>query len=295
MTLQTLNQLDVDSALIFSDVHLSDDTPALTDALIHWLSGQFSIGPTNTPAISTSAPASLSRPLPTALLILGDLFDLWVGDDSMRSSSDSGSSSGSGSGSGSGSSSVQSATRLAELLSQIAAQGVRVGLMHGNRDFLLGSAFAEQAGAFLMQDPFVLRVRAGMTLALTHGDQLCTADTAYQAFRQQVRQPGWQQEFLAKPLTERLAIATALRNTSESEKSHKPMQIMDVTVTEAALLTAQLNADLLLHGHTHRPGCSPMSNGKLRWVLPDWSAGEASPPRGGGLWVDAGGVAPVAL
>ncbi len=190
---------------------------------------------------------------------------------------------------------MQSATRLAELLSQIAAQGVRVGLMHGNRDFLLGSAFAEQAGAFLMQDPFVLRVRSGMTLALTHGDQLCTADTAYQAFRQQVRQPGWQQQFLAKPLTERLAIATALRNTSESEKSQKPMQIMDVTVTEAALLTDQLNADLLLHGHTHRPGCSPMPNGKLRWVLPDWSAGEVSPPRGGGLWVDAGGVAPVAL
>jgi UDP-2,3-diacylglucosamine hydrolase len=259
--MQALDHLDVESALLFSDVHLNDRDPALTQSLLQWLDTQF--------------PPAAAKPAPSALLILGDLFDWWLGDDSLGT--------------------TESATLVVSRLSQIAQQGVRVGLMHGNRDFLLGSVFANEINAFLMNDPFVLRVKSGMTIALTHGDELCTEDTAYQALRRQVRQPERQQQYLSKTLAERIAITAAVRGTSESEKSGKSMQIMDVTPAEAAALTDRLQADLLLHGHTHRPGCSTMPNGKPRWVLPDWSAQTGAAPRGGGLWVDALGIRPVPL
>ena len=250
--------LHLKSALLCSDVHLSDDIPALTKAFTAWLTDQ------------------TQQTQPEVILILGDLFDAWVGDDVLHTAA---------------SPMVKS---VMDCLSAISARGIRLGLMHGNRDFLLGESFSRQCGAQLLQDPCVLAIDSGMKIALTHGDALCTQDTDYQRFRQQVRSAAWQKEFLSQPLAQRLAVAKSLRAKSEIEKGTKSMAIMDVTLADAELLADRLDADLLLHGHTHRPGCSAMPNGKLRWVLPDWEVdARGAVLRGGGLWADAKGVRPV--
>lgn len=251
--------LHLKSALLCSDVHLSDNAPELTQGFTAWLSDQ----------------AQQARP--EAILILGDLFDAWVGDDVLQRAD---------------SPTVKS---VVDCLAAVSGLGVTVGLMHGNRDFLLGEVFADHCGARLLPDPCVLAISSGMRIALTHGDGLCTQDTGYQQFRQQVRSVAWQQTFLAQPLAQRLLAARQLREKSEIEKGTKSMEIMDVTPTDAELLANRLQADLLLHGHTHRPGCSAMPNGKLRWVLPDWEVNHRGEIiRSGGLWVDANGVRPVA-
>jgi UDP-2,3-diacylglucosamine hydrolase len=256
--LRSLSSLEVASALVFSDVHLSDDAPALTQGLLQWLDRE---------VLQNPAP-------PDALLVLGDLFDAWIGDDALTEAAPS-----------------DVGRQMVDMLAQISSRGIQVGIMHGNRDFLLADAFADQCGAFLMHDPFILKIDQGPTIALTHGDLLCTADTAYQQFRSQVRQPTWQTAFLSQPLARRVAAAQNIKDTSNAEKAGKEMQIMDVTPEAAATLTDQLAADLLLHGHTHRPGVSTMPNDKPRWVLSDWAINDQQTGlvRGGGIWLDAQG------
>ena len=243
------------AVLLCSDIHLSDANPALTEAFCAWIE------------------RSSQRISPESLLVLGDLFDAWVGDDVLVSHQS------------------ECAQTIANLFELQALKGIRIGLMHGNRDFLIGQQFAKQCSALLLSDPCVLTVSSGLTVALTHGDQLCTQDSDYQAFRQQVRAARWQDDFLAKPLKQRLEVAHHLRAQSELEKKTKSMEIMDITPAEAERLAEQLAADVVLHGHTHRPGLSPMSNGRKRWVLPDWevnAAGELQ--RGGGLLIDPKGI-----
>ncbi len=243
------------AVLLCSDIHLSDANPALTEAFCAWIE------------------RSSQRISPESLLVLGDLFDAWVGDDVLVSHQS------------------ECAQTIANLFELQALKGIRIGLMHGNRDFLIGQQFAKQCNAQLLSDPCVLTVSSGLTVALTHGDQLCTQDSDYQAFRQQVRAARWQDDFLAKPLKQRLEVAHHLRAQSELEKTTKSMEIMDITPAEAERLAEQLAADVVLHGHTHRPGLSPMSNGRKRWVLPDWevnAAGELQ--RGGGLLIDPKGI-----
>lgn len=255
-------RLNVASALLVSDVHLGTENPALTDHFCRWITGK------------TTGPIR-----PTVLIVLGDLFDAWVGDDVLHDSVHG----------------VCGQT-VADCLRAVSDRGVRVVLMHGNRDFLIGNAFAKACGATLIDDPALLSIDNGPSIAITHGDHLCTGDSAYQQFRSQVRNIAWQQTFLGRPLSERLTIAQSLREQSEQEKYGKSMQIMDITPQDAELLVDRLGADLLLHGHTHRPGCSSLPNGNLRWVLPDWEFGQAPGlARGGGIWVDQDGIRVVPL
>ncbi len=146
-------------------------------------------------------------------------------------------------------------------------------IMHGNRDFLIGASFAKAAGATLLSDPAEIVV-AGRRVLLTHGDTLCTDDQAYQAFRQQVRNPSWQQSFLDQPLVARVAQIEALRMRSETEKSIKSEAIMDVNEGAVrALLASHGYPELLIHGHTHRPGRHAVDidgHACTRWVLGDW-------------------------
>lgn len=270
MDSMTQSSIPIRSALLVSDVHLSHDQPLLTQGFFHWLA-QHTI-------------AAHARP--QALFVLGDLVDAWVGDDQITAASESG-----------------FEQQLCELLRKIQAADITVYFLHGNRDFLIGQNFASATGTRLLHDPIVIDVQPDATagaqptprrIALTHGDQLCTNDHAYQAFRQQVREPKWQAEFLAKPLAARLQIAQQLRAQSEIEKSSKSTMIMDITPSQAQSLTDDLNVDLLIHGHTHRPGHYILPNGKSRWVLPDWDVDATGQlTRGGGLWVDAAGIQPV--
>lgn len=185
-----------------------------------------------------------------ALYILGDLFEAWIGDD-------------------------DDAPWLGELrtaLRRLADAGTALYFLHGNRDFLLGEAFAAGCGLELLTEPTVIDLY-GRPALLLHGDSLCTEDRDYQAFRAQVRNPAWQQAILAKPLAERRQLAAMLRNESKMAGQGKSAEIMDVTPAEVEQALQQHGVDLLIHGHTHRPARHPLSvDGRPaeRIVLGDW-------------------------
>ena len=187
-----------------------------------------------------------------ALFILGDLFEYWAGDDDLEDPHH---------------------TPVVTALRTLAKNGTAIYFMHGNRDFLLGTEFATASGMTLLTDPTSL-VLYGRRVLLSHGDTLCTDDVHYQAFREQVRNPGWQRQFLAQPLAARKAQIEALRVRSEQEKSHKAEDIMDVNAEAVgALLREHDYPELLIHGHTHRPALHAVEvDGRVcqRWVLGDW-------------------------
>jgi UDP-2,3-diacylglucosamine hydrolase len=185
-----------------------------------------------------------------ALYILGDLFEYWVGDDGLG---------------------MPLPARAAEALSQ-AALRLPSYFMHGNRDFLVAEGFSAATGVKLLVDPTVVDLYGRRTV-LMHGDTLCTGDTAYQAFREQVRDPRWQAAALARPIAERVALAQDLRLKSEGAKQGKSMALMDVTPQAVERAFAASGCTLMIHGHTHRPARHVLSvNGleRVRWVLADW-------------------------
>ena len=193
----------------------------------------------------------MARTTADAVLILGDLFEVWVGDDAAESDPF-----------------LQS---CAQVLRQT-AQRLHVAFMPGNRDFLVGPAFLSDCGVHPLSDPCLLQWGA-QRMVLSHGDALCLDDRAYQAFRQQVRSADWQTEFLAKPLHERLALARAMRTQSESQK-HSGAVYADADAIMALNWLQAAGADRLVHGHTHQPADHPLGTG-LRHVLSDWSLDHA--------------------
>jgi UDP-2,3-diacylglucosamine hydrolase len=217
-----------------SDLHLQSSEPATVTAWQHYLH---------------STPAD-------ALFILGDLFEVWVGDDAMAEP---------------GSFEAQGCAAL-----QAAAQRLPVYFMHGNRDFLAGPAFLTHCGITGLADPTVL-VFGGQRTVLSHGDLLCLDDGDYQRFRVQARSAAWQQEFLSKPLPQRRTLARGIRQESEARKqSGAPYADVDSPAAIAWLQAAR--ARTLIHGHTHRPANHALAPGLQRVVLSDWDAA-ARPPR----------------
>jgi UDP-2,3-diacylglucosamine hydrolase len=202
-----------------------------------------------------------------ALYVLGDLFEYWAGDDDLEATPH---------------------RQVCDALRQLSDSGTPVYFMHGNRDFLISERFAQIAGVTLLPDPFLLELY-GQRALLTHGDAMCTEDIDYQAFRHQVRDPGWQSAFLAQPLAERRAQIEALRMHSETEKSYKAADIMDVNLAAVQdLLRRHGYPALLIHGHTHRPAAHKLEldgHYTTRWVLGDWDHS------GDYLYCDAGGCA----
>ncbi|ARU04487.1 UDP-2,3-diacylglucosamine diphosphatase [Comamonas serinivorans] len=243
-----------------SDLHLheGDDGAATAQAFAHYLQ--------HTPA--------------DAVFLLGDVFEVWVGDDAATP----------------GSFEARVAAQI-RALSQRAA----VHFMAGNRDFLLGPTFLAQAGLQGLHDPTCLDLGAGQRWLLTHGDAWCLDDVDYQRFRTQVRTPTWQAALLAKPLAERQAIARAMRQASASKQADM-LSHADVDTATAQAALAASDASVLLHGHTHRPAehalapnrepatgqpirlsteqpATPgVEPGPLRIVLSDWDL-QARPPR----------------
>ncbi len=183
--------------------------------------------------------------------MLGDLFDAWIGDDQLRD---------------------PLAERVSLSLRGIANAGVPVGVMAGNRDFLLGERFADAAGATLLPEQIVINL-AGTPTLLLHGDELCTGDVGYQRFRAVARNPKYQRRFLALPYAMRRGIAAWLRRKSGTATAAKPETILDVEprAVEAAFRAA--NVVRIIHGHTHRPARHHLvidGRGCERWVLADW-------------------------
>lgn len=200
------------------------------------------------------------------LYLLGDLFEYWAGDDDI---------------------SDPFHRTIIAALRAVADAGVGVYWIAGNRDFLAGQRFADAAGLTLLHEPHVIDI-AGQRIALVHGDAECTMDTGYMAFRAQVREPAWQQQFLAMPLARRKGIIASLREGSREAHALKSSAIMDVTPAAIAALHAATGADTLIHGHTHRPALH-VNGARRRFVLPDWEL-DAAPGRGGWIAVDARGA-----
>ena len=187
-----------------------------------------------------------------AIFILGDWFEVWVGDDDEDP--------------------------FAALCAAVMRQRTKrseLFIMHGNRDFLMGADLAERSGATLLDDPTRLDFN-GTSYLLTHGDALCTDDTSYMRFRELVRAPEWQAEFLAKPLDERKNIARQIRVQSQAQHD-LAANYADVNETLALEWLNTHGCDVMIHGHTHKPASHKLGSG-VRHVLSDWDA-DAKPKR----------------
>ncbi len=226
--------------LFISDLHLAPQTPGITRIFLDFLGKR--------------ARAA------EQLFILGDLFDVWPGDDALDNPEDA--------------VDVFNVT-IVDALRACSDAGTAISLQHGNRDFLLGEVFAARSGARLLPDSYVLSLPIWQ-FVLAHGDALCTDDTDYQKFRQQVRNPAWRSTFLGKPLSERKAIAAAMRQQSENSKrekrEHAP-SLMDLNPGATEDFLREHGYATFIHGHTHRPAVHDHIVDGLhveRWVMADW-------------------------
>lgn len=181
------------------------------------------------------------------LYILGDFFDAWIGDDEDQ----------------------PFYLQVKSKLRSLAERKITCYFMHGNRDFLIRSGFANDTNIRLLEDPTLITL-AGKKILLMHGDSLCTRDIDYVAFREQVRSLTWQQTVLAIPLAQRRIMAAEMRKKSMSMNSNKASDIMDVTPEVVDAVMIEHRADILLHGHTHRPARHTLPGNKERIVLGDW-------------------------
>jgi UDP-2,3-diacylglucosamine hydrolase len=187
------------------------------------------------------------------LYVLGDLFELWVGDDADD----------------------VAARCVRGALAGVTAGGTRCHVMHGNRDFLLGNAFADACGLELIDDPTTLRID-GLAVVLAHGDALCTDDAPYQALRSQLRSEAFREDMLARPFGERTTIGTEARRRSREANELKAEHIMDVNTGAVDALLDAAGADVIVHGHTHRPGehrWTHRGRQRRRLVLGAWDGG----------------------
>lgn len=229
--------------LLISDLHLEEERPDITRAFLHFL---------DTRACHAEA-----------LYILGDFFEVWIGDDAMTPFQQG----------------------IAQALRRLADSGTRIYLMHGNRDFLLGKAFCREAGCTLLGDPHVLPLNGEKTL-LMHGDSLCTLDIGYQKMRRLLRNPLSLFILRNLPLSTRHRLARKLRSESRSQTRMKASDIVDVTPEEVQRVMARYGVKTLIHGHTHRPDVHALQvDGQpaKRIVLGDWDK------RGWALQVDENG------
>ena len=234
-----------------SDLHLSSETPRTFEVWADYMRG--------TPA--------------SAVIILGDLFEVWVGDDARHSGFEA---------------------RCVDVLAEAAARRT-VAFACGNRDFLVGGEMLRDCGIRALSDPSVL-VAFGERLLLSHGDALCLDDHEYQQFRAMVRSPAWQRDFLARPLEERQRMARAMRDHSEGRKrTMTPAEWVDIDKATAVRWMHEAHTPTLIHGHTHRPAHEVLAPGFMREVLSDWDCDGAGPPRAEVLRLKGGSLARIRI
>lgn len=246
------------------------------------------------------------RQAETDVLLLGDVFDVWTGDDILDAPDIDSALPTSGGAATAGADnnvlwqSLQQrqhfARQCVQVLRDCVQAGRRVYLMHGNRDFLLGERFFAETGCFFLPDPCVLQWEAASDTGflLSHGDALCTGDANYQAFRRQARSSQWQRSFLEKPLFERVQAAEQMREQSRVYQAGQK-DYADVDDAAARQWLEQSGQTVLVHGHTHRPACHILTDKAdgpqtvlKRYVLSDWEMA-ASSPRGDALLLHADG------
>jgi UDP-2,3-diacylglucosamine hydrolase len=218
----------MDNTLFIADLHLTAAQPQLLNTCVDFLR-------------YTASKAS-------KLYILGDLFEVWLGDDAVE-------------------------TAYLPIIKALSSLKAEVFFMPGNRDFLLGAEMAATMQMELISTEYQLIDLYGIPTLIMHGDSLCSDDLAYQNFRAQVRNPNWQQQFLAQPIAQRQFLANQARLHSQTANQHKNEMIMDVNQLAVANLMQQQQVKNLIHGHTHRPGIYEVElPGQLgqRYVLGSW-------------------------
>ncbi|AEC18747.1 UDP-2,3-diacylglucosamine hydrolase [Pusillimonas sp. T7-7] len=249
-----MNKLSIAGTVwIASDIHLGPDTPATAQAFHAFLD-------------QACAQAD-------ALILCGDIFDAWIGDDFALTSPP-----------------AWLAKTLAKF--QQVSEEIPLWLGRGNRDFLIGKVLAAHLGAQLLPDQVCLDTDAGKIL-LSHGDEYCVADRNYQRFRRVVRCPAVQWLFLNLSLPLRRRIANLARQRSKASNRHKAMNIMDVTPSAIEQAFSSSKANIMVHGHTHRPQVHHLDVGgqaRSRYVLPDWDYDHSDIHRGGWLAINAAGL-----
>jgi UDP-2,3-diacylglucosamine hydrolase len=218
------------ATLFVSDLHLDGQHPEITRQFLAFLAG----------------PARESD----ALYILGDLFEVWIGDDDPDPEK----------------------RQIVAGLRALTDSGVPCYVMHGNRDFLLGERFCSETGCRLLEDPTIIHLYGDRVLTM-HGDALCTDDRSYQNLRAMVRDPGWQRMFLALSPQQRLTLADEARAGSKAHIAQAKSSIMDVNADAVAAAMRGAGVKVLLHGHTHRPDVHRFEldgASAVRIVLGDW-------------------------
>ena len=228
---------------LLSDLHLGPDTPRTLARLEQHL--------LQTPA--------------QGLLLLGDIFEVWVGDDVRHQPFEAG----------------------CVAMLRKASHRLDLFFMPGNRDFLVGPELLRDAGMTALPDPTVL-IAFGQRWLLAHGDAQCLDDTAYQALRRQVRSPEWQADVLAQPLAARQALGRQMREGSRVAQAAQLM-CTDLDAEACRALLSEAGATTLIHGHTHRPAEHDLGDGLRRVVLSDWDL-DSTPPRGDVIRLSAAGL-----
>jgi len=219
-----------------SDLHLEPTQKAITDGFLSFL------GSLN------DADDSLNNA--EELYILGDFFEVWMGDDYSN----------------------EYIEIINQALQQCAEKGTKIYFMHGNRDFLIGQAWCDKASCELLEESKLITL-GNESILLMHGDSLCTDDIEYMKARLVLRSPQWQQQFLAQSIPERIEFAKKVRSESKESQKGKSYDIMDVNQTAVDTALSSANCNTLIHGHTHRPNIHDWKfegQDRTRYVLGDW-------------------------
>lgn len=219
-------------SILIADIHLSPNRPNITRAFNQFLEG---------------LPEDVGE-----LFILGDLFEIWVGDDDPS----------------------HFAQAIIQSIKRVSQSGIRTYFQAGNRDFMVGKKFSKDTGCTLLPD-FSVRELRGHKVLLTHGDLLCTDDLAYQRYRRRIQFPLTTWFIRHLPLKTRQNLGSKIRSVSLEKAENKPENIMDVNLSEVVKRLEQFDCDLMIHGHTHRPKVHELeANGKpsRRFTLGDWDS-----------------------
>jgi UDP-2,3-diacylglucosamine hydrolase len=253
-----ISRIKAQSVLICSDLHLSPENLTITNFFCEWL--------------VKYCDKKNPQERPQWLLILGDLFDHWIGDDLINPKNRH---------------SYEKVIKcLKECFFSLQTLNISIGIMHGNRDFLMGDQLLSHLHAKQLAPTVILKSNEKTyDILLVHGDELCTDDAQHQIFRNLVKTSDWQNQFKSKPLFERQKIADSLREKSEEGKKIKTAEVMDVNLKAADVLLKKNNAHVLIHGHTHLPGTNILPSGKYRWVIPNWTVDDLGKVKGGGVQI----------
>ena len=257
--MMVVSEIKADNVLICSDLHLCPENLPITNFFCKW--------------VLTQCDNKNINNRPEWLLILGDLFDHWIGDDLINSNKRN--------------TFETIIYKLEKCFLTLKSLNISVGIMHGNRDFLMGDLLLGHLHAKQLDNLVKLKSPDNSSdILLVHGDELCTDDTQHQSFRKLVKTSYWQEQFKSKPIDVRQKIAKSLRTQSETKKTTKSMKIMDVNTNSADIFLAQNNANVLIHGHTHLPGKNILPSGKCRWVIPNWTVNNCGKVIGGAIKVE---------